>query len=54
VTAAVKSELMLFVACVSGINLAAGLLDETPLVPVVVRYDPAVRGPNVAHGSAAS
>jgi hypothetical protein len=29
----------------SGANLAIELLDETPLVPVVVRHDPAVCGP---------
>jgi hypothetical protein len=33
-------------------DLAVELLEETPLVPVVVRYDPAIRGPHVAHGSA--
>jgi hypothetical protein len=33
----------------SSANLAVELLDETPLVPVVVRYDPAVCGPAVAH-----
>ena len=33
----------------SGANLAVELLDESPLVPVVVRYNPAICGPEVAH-----
>jgi hypothetical protein len=38
-----------FVAWGSGANLAVELLDESPLAPVVVRYDPATCGPDVAH-----
>jgi hypothetical protein len=33
----------------SGGYLVVELLDETPLVPVVVRYDPDICGPDVAH-----
>jgi hypothetical protein len=33
----------------SGAHLSVELLDEAPLVPLVVRYDPAIFGPNVAH-----
>jgi hypothetical protein len=33
----------------SGGHFAVELLDEAPLVPAVVRYDPATCGPDVAH-----
>ena len=36
---------MPFLTWGSSADLAVGLLDEAPLVPVVVRYDPTICGP---------
>jgi hypothetical protein len=43
-----ESELVPLLTWRSAAHLAVEVLDEAPLVPVVVRYDPASCGPDVA------